>query len=184
MGHYPEEQPHLIRHGTLREKVVRAAHESRLARPLVVGAKRLLGYVLRGLHDGEDLPESHKPLKIGPITCAGIVFLSLLFLLRLNPDRKFSGSGSQPEKVAVADIVAGKVSAEKFVAIDGSAEPLLSHSIRTMASKGSLGLRVVPVRGTGDKLWLVVNGDGWTEPEVGAYVGRLRPLSELPFAGA
>jgi hypothetical protein len=125
-----------------------------------------------------------KPLKIGPITCAGIVFLSILFLLRLNPDRKFSGSGSDPEKVAVADIVAGKVSTEKFISIDASAEPLLSHAIRTVTSKGSLGLRVVPVRGTGDKLWLVLPGDGWDDPQLTGFHGRLRELRDLPIAGA
>jgi hypothetical protein len=125
-----------------------------------------------------------KPLKIGPITCAGIVFLSLLFLLRINPDRKFSGSGSEPQKVAVADVVAGNVGTEKYVAIDGQAEPLMSHAIRTAAAKGTLGLRVVPVRGTGDKLWLVINGDGWEEPQLKGYIGRLRELGDLPFATA
>jgi len=134
--------------------------------------------------DPELVKLRRKPLKIGPITCAGIVFLSLLFLWRINPDRKFAGSGATADKVAVADIVSGKVGTEKYVAIDASTEPLIAHAIRATAAKGSLGLRVVPVRGTGDKLWLVVNGDGWSEPEVGAYVGRLRELSDLPFAGA
>jgi hypothetical protein len=134
--------------------------------------------------DPELVKLRRKPLKIGPITCAGIIFLSLLFLLRINPDRKFSGSGPEPQKVAVADVVAGHVGTEKYVAIDGQAEPLMSHAIRTAAAKGTLGLRVVPVRGTGDKLWLVINGDGWEEPQLNGYIGRLRELGDLPFATA
>ena len=125
-----------------------------------------------------------KPLKIGPITCAGIVFLSLVFLARINPDRKFSGSAAEPQKISVADVVSGNVGTEKLVAIDAQAEPLMSHALRTAAAKGTLGLRVVPVRGTGDKLWLVISGDGWDEPQLKGYIGRLGELGDLPFAGA
>src|SRR5580765_3358457 len=81
--------------------------------------------------DPELVKLRRKPLKIGPITCAGIVFLSLVFLWRINPDRKFAVSGSTADKVAVADIVTGKVGTEKYVAIDASTEPLISLAIRT-----------------------------------------------------
>jgi hypothetical protein len=43
---------------------------------------------------------------------------------------------------------------------------------------------VVPARGTGEKLWLVLSGNGWDAPTVGPYTGRLRPLADLPFADA
>lgn len=139
-----------------------------------------------GKHNTDPDPDlvklRRKPLKIGPITCVGIIFLSLLFLWRINPDRKFSGSAAEPQKVAVADVVSGKVGTESFIAIDANAEPLMSHAIRTAAAKGTLGLRVVPVRGTADKLWLVLSGDGWDAPQLGGYAGRLRELSDLPFA--
>ena len=120
--------------------------------------------------------------KIGVITAAGLVFLSVFFLLRLNPDRRFSGKGEAPTHVTVADILGGKVAADSFVAVE--AEPLVSHAIRATPSKGARGLRVVPARGTGERLWLVLSGDGWQAPTVGAYTGRLRPLADLPFADA
>ncbi|HSN30992.1 MAG TPA: hypothetical protein VLT45_32120, partial [Kofleriaceae bacterium] len=120
--------------------------------------------------------------KIGVITAAGLVFLSVLFLIRLNPDRRFSGRDAAPTRVTAADIASGKVAADSFVSVD--AEPLVSHAIRTTAAKGTLGLRVVPARGTGEKLWLVLSGNGWDAPTVGPYTGRLRPLADLPFADA
>lgn len=119
--------------------------------------------------------------KIGAITAAGLVFLSIVFLVRLNGDRKFAATGA-PEKVAVSEVLAGNVGSDKYISVD--AEPLMSHAIRATASKGSLGMRVTPMRGTGDRLWLVTSGDGWEQPATGAYVGRLRKLGDLPFAGA
>src|SRR3569623_722577 len=120
--------------------------------------------------------------KIGVITAAGLVFLSVFFLWRLNPDRRFAGSAETPARVTAADIVAGKVALDRFVAVD--AEPLIAHAIRATNSKGSLGMRVVPARGTGERLWLVLSGDGWDPPTVGPYTGRLRKLGDLPFADA
>ncbi len=118
--------------------------------------------------------------KIGVITAAGIVFLCAVFLIRLGPDRRFSGSGSEPTKVSAADIVDGKVGLDQLISVD--AEPLVAHAIRTTQAKGSLGLRVAPARGTGDRLWIVLSGDGWEPPTKAAYVGRLRKLDDLAFA--
>ena len=120
--------------------------------------------------------------KIGVITAAGIVFLCSVFLLRLGPDRRFAGKGSEPQPATVADVLAGKVDTDKLVVI--TAEPLVSHAIRTTTSKGSLGLRIVPVRGSGDRLWIAVSGDGWEAPAVAGYAGRLRKLEDLAFAPA
>lgn len=119
--------------------------------------------------------------KVGVITAAGLVFLSLVFLLRLNGDRKFGGN-DKPAKVSVSDVLGGHVGTDRYVALD--AEPLMSHAIRATAAKGNLGFRVTPARGTGDRLWLVLPGDGWEQPATGAYVGRLRKLADLPFANA
>src|SRR5271170_7519098 len=91
--------------------------------------------------------------KVGLITSAGLVFLSILFLVRLAPDRRFSGANSEPTNVTVADVLAGKVAADGYVTL--VAEPLVAHAIRATASKGSIGMRVVPARGTGERLWLV-----------------------------
>ncbi|HEY1559160.1 MAG TPA: hypothetical protein VGF94_30270 [Kofleriaceae bacterium] len=121
--------------------------------------------------------------KVGLITSAGLVFLSILFLVRLSPDRKFSGASSEPASIKVADVLAGKVADNRYVTVT-DAEPLVSHAIRATASQGSVGMRVVPARGTDEKLWLVVSGDGWEEPELTGYTGRLRRLSDLTFAAA
>lgn len=120
--------------------------------------------------------------RVGVITSAGLVFLSVFFLWRLSPDRRFSGSSEAPTQVTASDVVAGKVAADSFVSLE--AEPLIAHAIRATPSKGNPGMRVVPARGTGERLWLVLGGDGWDPPNVGAYTGRLRKLAELPFADA
>ena len=120
--------------------------------------------------------------RVGLITAAGLVFLCILFLLRLAPDRRFAGSAPRPSPATAADIVAGKVALDQLVEV--SAEPLVSHALRITKGKGTLGLRLVPARGTADRLWLVVSGDGSEPPVTGAYVGRLRKLDDLPFAAA
>jgi hypothetical protein len=120
--------------------------------------------------------------EVGIVTAAGIVFLCAFFLFRLSPDRRFSAGGEHPTEVAVADVLAGKVDADRFVAID--VDPMMAHAIRANQSKGNIGLRVAPARGTGDRLWMVIPGDGWTAPVTGPHIGRLRRLDELPFAAA
>jgi hypothetical protein len=121
--------------------------------------------------------------KIGVITAAGLVFLGVYFIVRLNPDRKFAGGPDVPDRVAVGDVVAGRIATERFIRVDG-ADLLVSHAVRTTTAKGSLGLRVVPLRGTGEKLWIAMSGDSWEQPTLGSYGGRLRKLSDLPFAAA
>lgn len=117
--------------------------------------------------------------RVGMITAAGLVFLCIVFLLRLNPDRRFAGSSSEPAPAAVADVLAGKIDTDKLIVV--AAEPLVSQAIRATNSKGSLGLRVVPVRGAGDRLWIAVSGDGWEAAATNGYVGRLRKLDDLAF---
>jgi hypothetical protein len=118
--------------------------------------------------------------KIGLVTAAGLVFLCGLFLLRLNPDRKFAGAGEAPDRVAAADVMSGNIATDRFIRIDG-ADLMTSHAIRTTTAKGSLGLRVVPVRGSAGRLWIAMSGDGWDPPSQGSYIGRLRKLSDMPF---
>ena len=118
--------------------------------------------------------------RVGVITAAGLVFLSVLFLIRLGPDRRFAGRDATPEPVQLADVLAGKVDTDRLVVL--AADPLVAHAIRTTTSKGSLGRRVVPVRGSGDRLWLAISGDGWEAPALNGYVGRLRRFDDLPLA--
>ncbi len=122
-----------------------------------------------------------KPAKVSVITAAGVVFLAALFLVRLHGDRTFGGNDT-PQPAAVADIVAGKVATNSFVTI--AAEPMMSHAIRTATQKITVGLRVVPIRGSSDRLWIVIHGDGYDPPNVTGYTGRLRKLDDLPFIDA
>ena len=119
--------------------------------------------------------------KVGILTAAGVVFLAFFFLLKLNPDRRFAWNDDTPAPVTVSDIAKGSVDRDSFVSVQ--AEPLMAHAIRAQTAKNSVGLRVVPVRGSSNKVWLVLPGDGWTQATEGAYAGRVRELADLPFAG-
>lgn len=118
--------------------------------------------------------------KVGIVTAAGVVFLCVFSLLRLAPDRRFGGEPEAPTRVALADIMRGAIADDAHVVVD--AAPLMSHAIRSATAKNSIGMRVVPARGSNSKLWLVLPGDGWAEPNITGYAGRLRPLHDLPIA--
>lgn len=117
--------------------------------------------------------------RVGVITAAGLVLLSIVFLLRLGPDRRFAGSGD-PRRVELADVLAGKVETDQLIVL--TAEPLMSRAIRATKAAGTLGLRVAPARRADDRLWLALSGDGWDPPALTGYTGRLRRLDDLPFA--
>jgi hypothetical protein len=131
--------------------------------------------------DPELIKLSRARPKIGPLTAAGVLFLALYFLLKLDADRRFSGNDDTPTPVSVADIAKGNIDEDAFVSVQ--AEPLMALAVRAQTAKNSVGLRVVPVRGSGERVWLVLPGDGWSQPTLGPYVGRVRALDDLPFAG-
>jgi hypothetical protein len=118
--------------------------------------------------------------RVTVLTSAGVVFLAVFFLFKLDSDRRFGGESSEPRRVAVADIVKGAIDDDAHVIVD--AEPLMSHAIRSATTRGNIGMRVVPARGSSQKLWLVLPGDGWTAPSTLGHAGRLRALDELPVA--
>ncbi len=118
--------------------------------------------------------------KVGLVTAAGVMFLCGFFALKLNPDRRFAGEPEAPRKVTVSNIVAGEVGPDSHVAVD--AEPLMAHAVRSATQKGNIGIRVVPTRMSSGKLWLVLPGDGYSEPSTTGYVGRLRRLADMPIA--
>ncbi len=146
-----------------------------MAEPAPTGAP-----IAKDAIDPELIRLSRKRPYVGIITAAGLVFLCGFFLLRLSPDRRFAGATPAPAKVALADIAAGKISDDRYIKIE-AAELAMAHSIRASNNKG-LGLRVVPVRGTGEKVWIVTTGDGWDPPTFGNFTGRLRPLRDLAFS--
>lgn len=138
--------------------------------------------IARDAIDPELVKLARRRPTIGVITAAGLVFLGIVFLIKLGPDRRFAGSGARPVPAPVADILAGKVETERLIAV--TAEPVVSHAIRATAARGTLGLRLVPARGTADRLWIVVPGDGSQPPQLTGYVGRLRKLDDLALASA
>lgn len=118
--------------------------------------------------------------KIGAITAAAVVAACLYFLvLRFGPDRHFAGEPEQPRPVALADVAAGKVADDSYVSFE--AEPMMSHAIRVAQTRGDTGYRVTPIRATGERVWLVLDGDGWQKPNLKTYSGRLRRVGDLPF---
>src|SRR5690242_20825275 len=58
------------------------------------------------------------PPKVGFITAAGLVIVAVMFLVRLSPDRRFSGSPATPAPASVADVLAGHVALDSYVKID------------------------------------------------------------------
>lgn len=118
--------------------------------------------------------------RIGVITAAAVIALSGYFIHRMGPDRRFAGEPEIPVPIAAADIAAGKIADNSHVAFP--ADPMMSHAIRTVPADGAKGLRVAPVRGTGERVWIVLPGTGEDPPTLKSYRGRLRRLSELPFA--
>src|SRR5205814_6093353 len=88
----------------------------------------------------------------------------------------------QPRPVALGDITDGRAGENEHVVV--AAEPLRANAIRIVKNKGDVGLRLVPVRNTADRVWLALPGDDWDGPVAdGKYAGRLRALDALPLAG-
>nr|HEX4315766.1 hypothetical protein [Kofleriaceae bacterium] len=121
-------------------------------------------------------------IKVGAITSLAVIVVCVVLAMRLGPDRRFAGNSDTPQAVTPEQVLADSVPVESYVALRG--EPLIAHAVRAGTSKASSGERVVPVRGTGDRLWLVEAGDAFGEPSLDAYAGRLRNLEDLPLAGA
>ena len=130
--------------------------------------------------DPELVKLARKRTHIGMITAAGVVFLALFFVVKLSSDRRFGGADESPQAATPAEVAAAKVATEQLVTVQG--ELMMSQAIRVGAEKKSLGLRVVPLYGTGQKVWVVLDGDGYAKPTMGSFTGRLRELDDLPFA--
>jgi len=132
--------------------------------------------------DPELIKLARSKTRVGLVTAAGVVILAALFVVRLNADRRFGGSSTEATKVTAQDIVDGKVDLDRYVSVE--AEPFIAGAVRATQGQNQTGLRVAPVRGTADRLWIVLPGDGWEAPSGYVYKGRLRKLDDLPFAAA
>jgi hypothetical protein len=118
--------------------------------------------------------------QIGLVTALSIVAFCVYLTFRLWPDLTFSRHDA-PRAVTVADVVAGTVAEDSHVRITAALER--TAAVRVQKTRGVPGLRVVPAAGGGDRLWIVVGGDGLRRPREDAeLVGRLRRLSDMPFS--
>ena len=117
--------------------------------------------------------------QVGLITALSVVVFCVYLALRLWPDFEFAGEGAARE-VTVAEVRDNRLADQSFVKLRADLER--AGAVRVRVSKGVPGLRVVPVVGGGDRVWVVLDGDGWSSPRAEpSYTGRLRRLDTLPF---
>lgn len=117
--------------------------------------------------------------QVGLLTSFAIVVFCVHLAVKLLPDFRFSREG-KPAAVGVGEILDGKVASDRNIMVFLDLER--AAAVRIRQSAGIPGLRVAPVVGSRDKLWVALDGDGWAYPRKDRmYVGRLRKLSALPF---
>ena len=120
--------------------------------------------------------------QIGIVTAFSVLAFCVYLAVRLWPDLQFGGEGA-PVETTVEAIAAGELAADRHVTLAVDLER--AAAVRVSRSAGHPGLRVAPAVGSGDRVWIIVDGNGWTTPrEGGRYTGRLRRLSDLPFEGS
>ncbi len=129
-----------------------------------------------------DLVSLKRPApKIGIITAAAVVLLCVVLMVRLRHDLAFARGGDTARPVTVTDIVAGKIADDSYVTIDAPLDRAAAAVARV--TEANAGTRVVPVAGTGDRLWVAVPGDPWSPYQHdNVLTGRLRPLASVRFA--
>lgn len=121
--------------------------------------------------------------KVGIITAAGIVALCAIAMVRLRHDFAFSRAGDAPRSVTAEAIAKGELAEESYVTLAASAE--LAGALRLRVTEGSRGNRLVPVRGSSDRVWLALPGEDWEHFQHDDRVtGRLRRLDSARMAGA
>lgn len=120
--------------------------------------------------------------QVGLLTAFALVGFSVYLAIRLWPDFQYAGEGAA-RAVTLDQIAAGQVDDESHVSVRVELER--AAAVRVRQSNADPGLRLAPALGAGDRVWVAVEGSGWAPPrESGRYTGRLRRLSELPFADA
>lgn len=126
-----------------------------------------------------DLVSLRPRTQVGLLTAFSVVAFCIYLAIRLWPDFGFAGEG-EARDVSVEAIVAGQVEPESYVAVRAELER--AGAVRVHKAPGFPGLRIAPVAGTGDALWLALDGRASVRPrEEPIYRGRLRRLSDLPF---
>ncbi len=120
--------------------------------------------------------------QIGLVTSFALVLFCVVVGVRLRGDLGFAGEGATSLRPAT-DIAGGRVAANSHIQVKGQLDRIAAARVRKSIS--TPGLRLVPMHGTGDRVWVALDGDSWSEPHGDAgFRGRLRRLDELPFADA
>jgi hypothetical protein len=148
--------------------------------------------------DPELVRLSRPPLRIGLLSSFAIVAACLMFIVRLNADRQFAGTSTEAKPVVIADVLAGRVAVNQHVVVSG--RPVVSSAIRVTKSVGAPGLKVAPLQGSADRIWIAVAGElmapvqpgpNMDRPSEGtserwgagtSYRGRLRRLQDVRFS--
>jgi len=147
------------------------------------GAKREVGAPVPKDEIDPELVSLRGPrAKVGAITALAIVVVCCVYLVRLFGDLVFA-RGSEPQPVKVSDVIAGNVSGNDLVEVRG-AQLERSAAVRVRTGAGDPGLRVAPVAGTHDMMWIAVSGDPDAPYLDGRYVGRVHETSSGPLGAA
>lgn len=116
--------------------------------------------------------------RIGIVTSAAIVLMSLGLMWRMYDDFAFSRGGAS--KMSTVEQLL-KASDNTYVTLDAPLDR--TATVRVRVTEANAGTRVVPVLGSNDRLWVAVSGDAWREVATDNLVsGRLRDASEVRFA--
>ena len=138
--------------------------------------------IARDAIDPDLIKLARTKIQIGIVTCLGVLVLCVYFMLRLGPDRRFAGEDERPVVITVDAITSGKAELERHVTVE--AQLLLAHAMRAGKTHADVGLRLVPVRGSSERVWVALTTDVSVKPLEGRYTGRLRAFADLPVAEA
>ncbi|HTJ46073.1 MAG TPA: hypothetical protein VL463_28405 [Kofleriaceae bacterium] len=120
--------------------------------------------------------------KVGVITAFAILVVCVFYLVKLFGDFSFSRASNQARDVTVDDVIHGNVGTDEVVQL---ASPLeRSAAVRVRTGQGDPGVRVAPVVGSHDQLWVALPGDPWQPANDGKYRGRLHRAGSSPLGKA
>ncbi|MBP9204040.1 MAG: hypothetical protein KBG28_08770 [Kofleriaceae bacterium] len=133
-----------------------------------------------GTIDPELVRLRQKAPGVGMVAALSLVVLAGWMAVRLLPDLRFSRAGAEPMAIGTEGLLAGP--ADRFVEL--RPDLVGSQVVRLRGGKAT-EFRLIPVAGTGDRAWIVVDGSPWIEaPLNGGYAGRTRALDDTPMASA
>jgi hypothetical protein len=120
--------------------------------------------------------------RIGWLLAVAVIAFCAYFMIRLRADLVFSRAGDEPRRLqSIAEVASADP--DEFVAVE--AVPDRAFLLRVYASDAKDGHRLVPVFGSGDRLWIMFEGSQWDAPAAydEIYRGRVKRLGDLPFYG-